>query len=154
MKPWYPHKPYPIKRSDWILAGFSVPVTTYVLSSFAVLVQGHLKIEYNGWFELAMVLGQIVFQLGVIRKMKSRWIPYALHLLQVSLIGSILLFPLLVINHFFLMPTWQNVAYFFLVVLVMFSIHKKRVELLRLPWFVCYTWVLYRVIILVCILKV
>ncbi|MFM9983788.1 MAG: hypothetical protein ACKVOK_01060, partial [Flavobacteriales bacterium] len=55
-------KPAIIRRVDWLMAVISIPITTFVLSRFALLVEHYLSIDYNWLFELCMVLGQIVFQ--------------------------------------------------------------------------------------------
>jgi hypothetical protein len=73
-------------------------------------------------------------------------------MLQVSLMGSVLLFPLLVLNFYFHCSDTFNLLYFFTVVPVMFFYHKKRVTILGLPLIISYTWVLYRAIILIFIL--
>lgn len=134
------------------MAATSIPLTTFVLSRFALLVDHHLSIDYNWLFELCMVLGQIVFQSLFILKRKSRLLTYAVQLLKVSLLGSALLIPLLIVTHYFKLSDLQVLLYFFSVVGIMFFVHKGMIKRLHLPWYLCYTWVGYRLLILIFIL--
>jgi hypothetical protein len=142
-----------IRPIDWMLAGLSIPVTTFVLSQFSLLVAHHLWLDYNWKFELCMVLGQLLFQSLFILKRQSRLLPYAIQLLKVSLIGSVLLIPMLIVTHYFHLSDLQILCYFFTVVSIMFFVHKGMVKRLQLPWYMCYTWVAYRLVILLFIVK-
>ena len=132
---------------------FCIAVTAATLSQYAQLIQHLIKIKYNWQFELCMVTGMLFFQYPFI--FKQSWqlkLYYYFNMLIVSCIGSVLLFPLLILNHYYFLSDTFNVTYFFTVVLVMFFNHKKRVATLKLPVFISYTWVLYRLIILIFIL--
>ncbi|MBA3972296.1 MAG: hypothetical protein H0X46_09170, partial [Bacteroidetes bacterium] len=77
-----------------------------------------ITIKYDWRFELAMVVGQVAFQLPFIYK---RALPlkfdYFLNMLLVSLIGSLLLVPMIFSNRFLLLDIWLNISYFSAVVL-------------------------------------
>jgi len=86
---------------------------------------------------------------------KKSWsvkLAYYYNMLLVSLMGALLLWPLLIINQFDACGDTVNLVYFFAVVLCMFFEHKRRVAKLSLRVFISYTWVLYRCIILIFIL--
>lgn len=68
-------------------------------------------------------------------------------MLLVSLFGSVLLWPLILLNHCLQIGDTEIILNFFAVVLLMFFEHKRRVSKLLLPAFISYTYVLYRVII-------
>ncbi len=128
--------------------------TAMTLNQFAKLIQHLLKVNYDWRFETGMVVCMFFFQFPFIYQ--ERWIDkwnYYFNMLIVSCKGALMLWPLLLINHFQPCVDWLNLAYFFIVVLVMFFDHKRRVVKLNFPWFISYTWVLYRLIILLFIIK-
>ena len=132
---------------------FCIAVTAATLNQYAQLIQHLIHIKYSWQFELGMVTGMLFFQYPFIYK--ETWqskLNYYFNMLIVSLIGSLLLFPLLILNHYHTYSDTFNLLYFFAVVLFMFFNHKQRVSRLKLPVFISYTWVLYRVIILIFIL--
>jgi hypothetical protein len=100
-----------------------------------------------------MVLGMLVFQYPFIYK--KEWglkLAYYFNMLLVSLLGSLLLWPLLITNRFYTCGDMVNLFYFFAVVAIMFFVHQQRVAKLLLPVYISYTWVLYRCIILIFII--
>ena len=130
-----------------------IGVTAFTLSQFAKLIQHLLTLKYDWKFELFMVVGQLIFQLPFIyKKSFALKTDYYLNMLLVSLMGSLLLLPLLVLNHFYNISSMVNISYFFGAVVFMFFEHKRRVIKLLLPKFISYTWVLYRLIILIFII--
>lgn len=131
----------------------SILATAFALSQYAKLIQHLISIKYNWQFELYMVLGMLFFQYPFIyKKTFALTLNYYFNMLLVSLIGSMLLYPLLLIAHYFKLPDWVSLAYFFSVVVIMFFEHKRRVANLLLPVYLSYTWVLYRFLILLFIL--
>lgn len=130
-----------------------IAVTAFTLSQYAKLIAHLIKVNYNWQFELFMVTGMLLFQYPfILKKNTTIKLNYYYNMLLVSLMGSVLLWPLLIINHYFNGSDVFNIVYFFSVVLFMFFEHKRRVALLQLPVFISYTWVLYRLIILIFIL--
>lgn len=103
--------------------------------------------------ELDLALGQIVFQTVFLLKKEVRTIlEYVGNLVTVSLFGSLLLMPMLIVAEFANVGEFVAVNYFALVATIMFIEHFRRVELLKLPKFLCATWVLYRIGFLTAIL--
>ena len=126
-----------------------ITVTAYVLSRFAILIQHLLRIHYDWRFELLMVTGQLLFQLPFILKFPLiQKLDYFLNMLLISFMGSVLLAPLLILNHYSRMGDIFNLGWFFSVVLFMFVVHRHRVKVLQMPFYISYTWVLYRALIL------
>ncbi len=128
-------------------------ITAFTLSQYAKLIQHLLSINYNWLFELRMILGMLLFQLIFIYKTnKSTLFNYCSKMLLTSLIGSLLLWPLLFINKYYIIDDVVNVFYFFSVVSIMFFIHKSIVTKMKLPSYLSYTYILYRFIILLFII--
>lgn len=128
----------------------SIIVTNFTLSRFAIVLQQFTSFAYDWKFELCMVAGQLLFQLPFLyKKPLAVKFDYSYKLLLVSLMGSVLLLPLIAINHFYAVSYFANLCYFFVVVLSMFFVHKRIVAQLQLPGYMSYTWILYRCIILI-----
>lgn len=127
----------------------SIGITTITLSNFSLLIQSVLSIPYDWKIELCIVVGQLLFQLPFIWK-KSRFniIRYYYMMLLISLLGSVLLWPIIGLNIYHPQPLYVNIIYFFTVVSIMFLAHMQTVKKLHLPNYLCYTWVLYRLLIL------
>ncbi|MFL5764870.1 MAG: hypothetical protein ACJ77K_13075 [Bacteroidia bacterium] len=128
---------------------FFIAVTSFTLNQFAGLILPLLKINYDLRFELGVVTGQLLFQLpfisGATLNEKAN---YYYQMLQVSFIGSVLLWPLLLVNRIHLLSHLADLVSFFGIVIFMFFEHKRRVRALSLPGYISYTWILYRFLIL------
>jgi hypothetical protein len=128
-------------------------VTCVTLNLFARLIAPLLRIHYDWRFELAIVLGQLLFQLPFIYKFAPEIkLEYYYNMLLLSFAGSLLLWPLLIVNAFVPLAQWLNVFCFFGIVIFMFLEHKRRVYHLSLPTFISYTWALYRFLVLLVII--
>ena len=126
-----------------------VGISGFALGTFAKLVQEHLAVEYSYQTEATMVLGQVLFQwLFMAKSSWSERISYATLALTVSMVGSILLFPLLAYAEFVDVSSLTATTYFAAVVLVIFSIHHWLIKINRLPRILTSTWVLYRLLLL------
>lgn len=140
------------------VVGFPIAILfiAKTLATFATIIAAHLRIQYDFWFELGMVIGQVLFQWAVMwRRSWTERIRYAFVLIFVSLLGATLLWPML--GYHLRVSTLSPLlatAYFFGVVGVMFAVHwwlvKKRE---KLPVILCATWVVYRLLILAYVLK-
>ena len=137
-----------------ILLGIGCILTTaFTLNLYAKLIQHLLFVKYNWLFELIMVFGMLLFQLIFIFKKPGKLIwDYFFKTLLVSFIGSVLLWPLLLINTYERVSDLYNLIYFFCIVFVMFFIHKNTVTKMKLPFYLSYTYILYRFIILLFII--
>lgn len=130
-----------------------VAVTAITLSQYAQLIQHLIATNYGWLVELCMIIGMLFFQYPFIyKKGRNLKLNYYFNMLLVSLIGSVLLFPLLILNFYSKYSDTFNLLYFFIVVLIIFFDHKRRVAALELPVIISYTWVLYRFFILIFIL--
>ncbi|CAM1345567.1 thiol-disulfide oxidoreductase DCC family protein [Tenacibaculum amylolyticum] len=103
--------------------------------------------------ELLVAVGQIVFQtLFIIRKDINSIIHYAGNLMVISLIGSIGVWQIMLLDMIIPLPQTLILAAFAGVVGLMFFEHKRRIKLLELPSYLSWTWVAYRALVLLLIL--
>lgn len=131
---------------------FAILMTALTLYHFSELIPDLPKGNFSR--ELILALGQIVFQSLFLMKLDKKVIlNYAGNLMTVSLFGSLLLTPILILNQFFILPEIIILGWFGITVLVMFAEHFRRIKLLELPNYLCYTWVIYRIIALIIILN-
>lgn len=106
--------------------------------------------------EFIMSAGQLIFQTIMIGRLtKGRLIHYLGNMMTVSLIGALLLLPILCfawISHW--EAPWWYTAYFLIIVAAIIWIHKDRVERLNLHWSITLSWVLYRILLLIAIYSI
>jgi hypothetical protein len=131
---------------------FAIAVSTLVLHIYAVHIPSHIP-QGSIYRDLGISVGQSVCQyLWMYRiDLKSK-INYIGSLNTVSLMASLLLTLVMIINSMFVISELAFLVLFGLVVTWMVYEHYRRVQLLRLPLYLCFTWVLYRLLILICIL--
>ncbi|MBC5864132.1 DCC1-like thiol-disulfide oxidoreductase family protein [Flavobacterium turcicum] len=131
---------------------FAMTITTFVLYNFS----DSISILPNSTItrELILVFGQIVFQsLFLIKFDKKIILNYIGNLMTVSLMGSLLLLPILILNLVVNIPELINLGWFGTTVLLMLVEHSRRIKLLELPFFLSIAWVIYRLIALTIILN-
>lgn len=138
-------------RALYILFAILVTATTLFYYSKNLHILNNASLSREG----LITGGQIVFQGIIIYKLNSKTIMnYIGNLMTVSLLGSIILVPLLLLNNIFEISETLNVLWFGLTATLMFVEHFRRVKLLKLPGYLSYTWVVYRIIILLTLLAV
>jgi len=131
---------------------FCVLTTTFVLFEFSKLLTFLPKSSI--FMELILATGQIGFQsIFLLKKSTETIINYFGNLMTVSLMGSILLMPLLIWNSVTNLPELIILAWFGMTIILMFLEHFRRVKLLQLPNYLCHTWVIYRFLALILILN-
>jgi len=131
---------------------FSALITTLILFKFSNLFS-YLPIS-TIQRELTLAFGQVFFQsLFLLKVDRKTIVNYVGNLMTVSLMGSLILIPLLLLNSFININELVLLAGFGLTVLLVFLEHSRRVQLLKLPVYLSYTWVLYRIIALLIILN-
>lgn len=139
-------------RYRFLYIVFATLITTITLYNFSKLVPN--LPETSVIREFIIAFGQIVFQsFFLLRKNRETIVNYMGNLMTVSLMGSLLLIPLLMVNSIISLPQLIILGWFGITILTMFIEHFKRVKLLELPSYLCYTWALYRIIILVILLN-
>lgn len=133
---------------------FSAAITSTVLLYYSQCLNPLIP-PSNLWREYAICFGQIAFQGGILLLIKTKkelLFDYLGNMMTVSLMGGLLLIPLLTIHHFISFAPIAYLAYFAGVVLFMFLQHRKRVAWINAPGWLSYTWVIYRCLVLFIIL--
>lgn len=104
--------------------------------------------------EVLLAVGQIGFQYIFIRQYSiQQQFNYLGNLVTVSIIGSLLLLPILLVNQFIILNPYFILAWFGLTVSVMILEHYRRVKILEMQKTLTFTWILYRIIALIIILN-
>lgn len=131
---------------------FAATITTFVLYKFSDSISILPKSTIVR--ELILALGQIVFQSLFMIKLDTKIIlNYIGNLVTVSLMGSLLLLPILILNSILNIPEFIILGWFGITVLLMLLEHSRRIKLLELPFYLSITWVIYRIIALLFILN-
>lgn len=139
-------------RYRLLFIAFAGLMTSLVLWKFAGLLPQLPK--GNFMRELILAFGQLIFQGGfLIGKDKKTILNYFGNLMTVSFMGALILLPVLFISTFATIPEIIILGWFGLTVCIMFAEHYRRIKLLGLPHFLCYTWILYRIIALLLIVN-
>jgi hypothetical protein len=128
---------------------FCAGLSAYALASFAQIFGQYLAVRYKYRTEILMVVGQVGFQWLFMRH--STWAArrtYAFVALTVSMVGSLMLLPLLAIHSASAVSPMFATAWFSGVVGVIFAIHHTIILRLKLPARLTLTWVLYRLLLL------
>lgn len=129
---------------------FATVVTSIVLFKFSKTI-GSIP-ESNFFRECLIALGQIGFQGLFLSKLKTqKQLTYIGNLMTISLMGSLILMPVLIINSFFRLPETALLTWFGLTVSIMLYEHIRRIKLLELPSYLSFTWVIYRLLVLLLI---
>ena len=104
--------------------------------------------------ELLLAVGQIGFQYVFIQKLsQQKQLHYIGNLVTVSVMGSLFLAPILLLNYFIPVNEYVVLGWFGLTVNLMILEHYRRVSILGLPKFLTLTWILYRIIALLVIIN-
>ncbi|GAA3778883.1 hypothetical protein [Flavobacterium ginsengiterrae] len=136
----------------FLFIGFALTVTTFILFGYSNLILNFPKSNITR--ELALAFGQIVFQsLFLIKVDKQTILNYAGNLMTVSLMGSLILSPILILSQLVNVPQTIILGWFTATVCIMFLEHTRRIKILKLPFYLTFTWILYRIIALFLILN-
>ncbi|BDU23669.1 hypothetical protein [Flavobacterium sp. GSB-24] len=132
--------------------GFALTITSLVLFGYSNLIP--ILPKSNIAREIILAFGQIAFQsLFILKFDKKTIINYAGNLMTVSLMGSLILIPILILNQFINLPEMCVLGWFGITVFIMCAEHFRRVKVLKLPFYLSYTWILYRIVALLFILN-
>jgi hypothetical protein len=135
----------------WLYIAIAWFITSFILTNYSSLLYPIIP-ESNLFREFLICGGQILFQGSIVYFVKpERTIHYLGNMMTISLIGAILLAPMLILGQY-LESSFVFAGIFSLVVFYMTYIHFKKVKILGLPFWLTLTWLLYRGIILLVIL--
>ncbi len=144
----------PAYRVGWRIAYiiFAWIITSIILTKYASLAYPLIPAS-NFYREFLICGGQILFQLVFVRIMtRDKLLHYIGNMMTVSLIGGLLLLPMMIVSKFFFVNPAVSIVWFALVVTFMLFIHWRRVGWLGISGWASATWVIYRLIVLSIIL--
>ncbi|KMQ67444.1 hypothetical protein ACM39_13480 [Chryseobacterium sp. FH2] len=122
---------------------FVVIFSAYIVSVFATKLG--LNLSQNFLREFTVCLGQITWQAIFLKSyLQDKTWDYLGNMMTVSLIGTLLLIPLLFTNF----SAVFNIIYFGAVVFIMFLEHLRRCKILKLNLIPTVSWLIYRVLVL------
>ena len=133
----------------WTYILWVAVITGIILNQYAFHINTAFELEHNWIREFYICFGQIAWQLGAIyffRKEKA--LEYLGNMSTVSMIGGILLLPILWLNSIFEFHVLGLLGGFMIVVGIMFFEHIRRCKLLGLPIWMTVSWVTYRTVVL------
>ncbi|MEO6150163.1 MAG: DUF393 domain-containing protein [Mucilaginibacter sp.] len=128
-------------------------LVSFILTQYAQLLIGMVPVG-NAYREYFICSGQILFQ-GIVVSLYAnpkKW-DYLGNMMTISLAGALLLLPALIVAQFMVLPALVYTLYFLGVAGLMFLEHIRRTKLLALGWLLTISWVLYRLAVLLFIIK-
>ena len=130
---------------------FALTVTLFSVFNFSKNIP---ILEDESLFREGIItVGQLVFQGMIIYTLDKKTIlNYFGNMMTVSLMGSLMLITLMLIN--WMIPISEPILTFGFGIIIsfMFTEHFRRIKLLELPIYLSYTWAIYSVLILIIIL--
>lgn len=123
----------------------------FLLNRYFVQIPLYRNAQFSFVHEWFIVMGQLLFQGSIVFfSRRDRILHYFGHLMTISMIGSLLLLPIILLNRIWKdLPVEFYMGYFIIPVSVMIWQHIRRTKLVGIQWFLTVTWILYRVILLV-----
>lgn len=127
-------------------------ITSLVLTRYSNLLVP-LVPPTNIYREFLICGGQIIFQMVFVLMMKpGKLLHYIGNMMTVSLIGALLLLPMVIVNNIGSVDPLIALAWFGAVVTFMLFIHWRRMRWLGITAWATGTWIVYRLIVLCLIL--
>lgn len=137
------------KKYRWSYIVFVAIFTGLVLNQFAFHLNARMDWEHTWVREFIICFGQIGWQLAAISFFKkNKTLEYLGNMSTVSMIGGILLLPVLLANYYFPISLVGLIAMFGIVVSIMFFEHIRRCKLLGVPFAMTISWVGFRTVVL------
>lgn len=139
----------------WFYILFVAIFTGIVLNNFIFYINMALDLPHNWVREYIVCFGQIAWQFIAISLLsRTKTLDYLGNMSTVSMIGGLLLLPLLAVNLFTPLSPIIFVCYFFLVVSIMLVEHIRRCKLLGVSLKMTGSWILYRITVLAVIVGI
>lgn len=136
----------------WAYIIFAWFVSSLILAKYSMLLTDFLP-KGNPAREYVICAGQILFQAATISFIRrDRVIHYLGNMMTISLAGSLLLIPGIVLHYFVhLDNSMIYLAWFGIVVNLMFLEHLRRTKILEIHFLSSVSWVTYRLLVLITI---
>lgn len=132
-----------------LYAIFVALFSSIVLNRFTASINEMMGWQGGFYRELMICFGQILWQTILLRNiLKDKLYDYLGNMMTISMIGTLLLLPLLLVNYFINIPVWGFIIYFGLVVTFMLFEHFRRCKILNISLIASVSWITYRVVVL------
>jgi len=132
--------------------GFVALLTGLILNTFSAHIDAYFGIAHSAWRELAICIGQVAWQGAAIYLIfRDKLWDYLGNMSTVSLIGGLLLLPVLLLNYYLVLHPLVLMGAFTLIVGLMLLEHIRRCKLLGVPTKLTLSWILFRCTVLVAI---
>ena len=123
--------------------------TGIILNNFAWHINMGLRLEHNWAREYYICFGQVIWQmLAIMLVAKEKTADYLGNMSTVSLIGGLLLLPVLGLNALFHFSPLVLILFFGAIVSFMLFEHIRRCKLLGISLTMTISWLLYRSVVL------
>lgn len=134
----------------WAYIIFSAFTTAIILSVYFNSVFVFFNIKASLLNEYFICFGQIAWQWIAIKVFnREKWIDYLGNMSTVSMLGGLLLIPVIFLGLLIHIPVEFKLIYFMCVVSIMILEHLRRCTLLDITHFMTMSWVGYRVFVLI-----
>jgi len=141
------------KKWRWSYIIFVAIFTGIVLNQYAFHINMALGWEHHWSRELYICFGQVAWQMTAISLFhKNKTLEYLGNMSTVSMIGGVLLLPILFLNSIFQFSLIGLLLAFGLVVGIMLLEHIRRCKLLGVSLWMTGSWVMFRTVVLLLIL--
>lgn len=126
-----------------------------VVNRFAFYLNAHLGWEHHWIREFFISFGQIIWQMIAITMVqKEKTLVYLEHMSTVSLIGGVLLLPILLLNKYISFSLLELIISFGTIVTIMLIEHLRRCKRLGISLTMTLSWVTFRTVALGIVLLV
>lgn len=137
------------KKYRWFYIIFVAIFTAIILNRFALHLNTQLGWEHNWVREFYICFGQVAWQgIAISFFKKEKTLAYLGNMSTVSMIGGILLLPVLLINFYFPLSWLGLLIGFGGVVSIMLYEHIRRCKLLGISLGMTVSWVVFRMVVL------
>jgi hypothetical protein len=115
---------------------------------YAGLVMPYLKIQYSFSLELFFMIVQLLIQVVLLYFHNKTLLKDYIYAKSLALgIGAGVMWFFIGIFYLYPVSAREALMAFIFSLAVIYAVHQERVYALKLPYYFCYTWVLYRIIV-------
>ncbi|HIP51603.1 MAG TPA: hypothetical protein EYG94_05885 [Campylobacterales bacterium] len=137
------------KNYQWLYVVSVAIFTGVVVNRFAFYLNLELGLEHNGTREFFISFGQIIWQMTAISFLdRSKTLVYLLNMSTVSLLGGVLLLPILGLNMYYPFSIIGLIFSFGVIVIIMLFEHLRRCKRLEISILMTASWVMFRTVAL------
>lgn len=124
-------------------------ITGMILNTYLAPITDYIGLGTNPYREYIICFGQVGWQLNVIHCLhKKLTLDYLGNMSTVSLVGGLLLLPIVLISQFVIIPLWICIVWFAMVVCYMLAEHIRRCRILGITILMSFSWIFYRMVAL------